>query len=590
MSSPLGIPGLLQPEVIGRGGFGTVYRVSEPEFGREVAVKIIQDRVDDDNQRRAFVRECRAMGTLSGHPHIVTVHRGGTTEHGEPYIVMDLMAAGSLADRLAGEGALPWNEVLEIGVAVAGALETAHRTGILHLDVKPANVLMSRYGEPKLADFGISRMPGVTATTDGRIAASIAFAAPERLLDGTAVPASDIYALGATLHTLLTGEPAFATKPGEDLLVAIARIVREPVPDLRTQGVPDPLALVVERLMAKSPLDRFATASDAAFALQAAQRACGRPVTKAVVEGAAGTGGDTATWAMLPPGRWALGASVPTDGPPVRPSYVPQTRSPAAVSAPARHDPPAGPMSVSDPAARTLVEQPPDRMPIDRPNPLAPTAPTLRAPIAPGAREPHPARRSRRPLVLALAVAGVLTVGAGGGALLVSRTSAVPQVPVPGSTPVAATTTPPGPTTAAPTAGSPTAVPPTNLRITVADDVRHPQRDVVAAHLDGYFQAVNDHDFATAFAYFAPDSLVVRNGFDAFRDGYSTTTVQRERITAISDLGADRVQATVTYRSRQSAEFGPDGATCTNWRLAYELVGPDRLIRRAKVVTDPQPC
>ena len=76
--------------------------------------------------------------------------------------------------------------MLEIGVAVAGALETAHRAGILHLDVKPANVLMSRYGEPKLADFGISRLPGVTATTDGRIRASIAYAAPERLLDGTA--------------------------------------------------------------------------------------------------------------------------------------------------------------------------------------------------------------------------------------------------------------------------------------------------------------------------------------------------------------------------------------------------------------------
>ena len=206
------------------------------------------------------------MGRLSGHPHIVSVHRGGTTDAGAPYIVMDLMDGGSLADRLRQEGPLAWPEVLEIGVAVAGALETAHRAGILHLDVKPANVLVSRYGEPKLADFGISRLPGVTATTDGRVRASIAYAAPERLLDGTATPSADLYSLGATLYTLLVGETAFSTKPGEDLLVAISRIVRQPVPDLRLHGVPDPAVRVIERLLAKSPVDRYPRPPTAAAA------------------------------------------------------------------------------------------------------------------------------------------------------------------------------------------------------------------------------------------------------------------------------------------------------------------------------------
>ena len=356
-------------------------------------------------------------GPLSGHPHIVTVHRGGTTELGEPYIVMDLMDAGSLADRLAGEGALPWPEVLEIGVAVAGALETAHRAGILHLDVKPANVLMSRYGEPQARRF--RHLPDAGGHRDhrrpGRGPASPS-PHPERLLDGTAMPASDLYALGATLYTLLAGEPAFATKPGEDLLVAIARIVREPVPDLRMHGVPDPLALVVERLMAKSPLDRFATASDAAFALQAAQRATGRPVTKAVVEGAAGTARghrDLGDAAPGPVGARGLRTDRRPAGPgrrtcrrPARPAAVTRRPRAATLGRTGRcrcPTPPLGPWSSSRRTGCRSTGR----------TRWHPTAPTLRAPIAPGAREPHPARRSRRPLVLALAVAGRADRGCG---------------------------------------------------------------------------------------------------------------------------------------------------------------------------------
>ncbi|WP_433558767.1 serine/threonine-protein kinase [Pseudonocardia xinjiangensis] len=291
-----GIPGLARPEVVGQGGYGTVYAAEEPEFGRRVAVKVLHERLDGDGVRRAFVRECQAMGALSGHPHIVTVHRSGTTARGEPYIVMDLMSAGSLADRIRRDGPLPWAEVLDVAVTVAGALETAHRAGILHLDLKPANVLVSRYGEPKLGDFGISRLPGVTETTAvGRIRASAAYASPERLLEGHATPAADLYGLGATMFALLTGRPAFVTDT-EELFATVARIARDPVPDLRPAGVPDAVCRVVERLMAKAPGDRFASAAEAAEALQGAQRATGQPVTRAVVEGpAAGGPGTTAT-------------------------------------------------------------------------------------------------------------------------------------------------------------------------------------------------------------------------------------------------------------------------------------------------------
>jgi serine/threonine-protein kinase PknK len=288
----LGIPGLLDARLLGRGGFGTVYSATEPEFGRTVAVKVLRQRFDDDAVRRAFARECRAMGAVSGHPHIVTVHRGGATADGAPYIVMDLMSGGSLADRVE-RGPLPWPEVLDIGVVLAGALETAHRHGVLHLDLKPANVLVSRYGEPKLADFGISRLAGAAETSAG-LRASPAFTAPERLADGSATVATDVYGLGATLFTLLAGSPAFQGGSDEPIVV-LARVLGLPVPDLRGRGVPDPVCRVLERLMAKSPDERYATAA-------AHQR---RPPGRRARRG---------------PGRRARGAAVPEHaGPGVQP-------------------------------------------------------------------------------------------------------------------------------------------------------------------------------------------------------------------------------------------------------------------------------
>ncbi|HKQ40836.1 MAG TPA: serine/threonine-protein kinase, partial [Pseudonocardia sp.] len=280
------VPGLERPEAIGRGGFGVVYAADEPAFGRRVAVKVLTARIGDDEARRGFERECRAMGTLSGHPHIVAVHRGGTTPSGEPFIVMEFMSGGSLADRMARGGPLPWSEVLDIGVLLAGALETAHRAGILHLDVKPANILMSRFAEPALGDFGISRLPGLTVTLDGRVRATATYSAPERLMNGEATVATDLYGLGATLFALLSGGPAFAGETGEEIVVTVARILREPVPDLRAKGVPGELAEVVERLMAKEPGERPASAADTGALLQAVQRATGRSVTRPVIEGA----------------------------------------------------------------------------------------------------------------------------------------------------------------------------------------------------------------------------------------------------------------------------------------------------------------
>ena len=132
----LGAAGFLNAEEIGRGGFGAVFRCEQPALDRTVAVKVLTAHLDPDNLER-FVREQRAMGRLSGHPHIVTMMQVGTTVSGRPYIVMQYHPKGSLHERIQRRGTLDWAASLRLGVKICGALEAAHRAGTLHRDVKP---------------------------------------------------------------------------------------------------------------------------------------------------------------------------------------------------------------------------------------------------------------------------------------------------------------------------------------------------------------------------------------------------------------------------------------------------------------------
>ena len=159
--------GFEDPEEIGRGGFGVVYRCSQPELDRIVAVKVLTADLEPDNLER-FVREQVAMGKLSGHPHIVSIFQVGTTATGRPYIVMQYHPHGSLEAKIHDNGPVGWADALHIGVKVAGALETAHRRETLHRDVKPANILLTEYGEPQLTDFGIARIIGGFETRTAR--------------------------------------------------------------------------------------------------------------------------------------------------------------------------------------------------------------------------------------------------------------------------------------------------------------------------------------------------------------------------------------------------------------------------------------
>ena len=284
------IPGFGDLEPIGSGGFSRVFKAVQVGVGRTVAVKVLFGTVHDDGSRGRFEREASAAGRLSDHPHVVPLHASGVTDDGHPYLVLDYLPGGSLGERLRQFGPLPVAEVVNIGAKLAGALETAHRAGILHRDVKPDNVLMSRYGEPQLTDFGIASVVGGYETRSGVLSLSLGHAPPEVI---AATPGfrpkatSDIYSLGSSLYNLLTGDLPFPQREGEMLPALLARIVTEPVPDLRRRGVPDPVARVVETAMAKEPSERYQRVVDFGAALVEAGRLSGFTVTPPLVESVA---------------------------------------------------------------------------------------------------------------------------------------------------------------------------------------------------------------------------------------------------------------------------------------------------------------
>jgi ATP/maltotriose-dependent transcriptional regulator MalT len=232
-------------EPVGRGGFGVVYRCNEPALDRVVAVKVLSSDPEDVDLEH-FNREQRAMGRVSGHPNIVPVLHSGVTFAGRPYIVMQYHRRDTLGAWLRGHGPLDVREALAIGVRLAGALETAHRAGILHRDVKPSNVLLTAYGEPQLCDFGIARIANSRETSSQRVVGSLAYIAPE-LFEGTAVSVlADVYSLAATVFAVLNGNPPFTMQSGEHPIAFVRRVMAGPIPDLRVEGIADPICSALE--------------------------------------------------------------------------------------------------------------------------------------------------------------------------------------------------------------------------------------------------------------------------------------------------------------------------------------------------------
>lgn len=266
----LGIPGLGPAVRIGYGGFAEVYRARQINLNRDVAVKVLRASGVDERARMRFTRECHAVGAVSGHPNIVGVHEGGFTDDGRAYLVMELCPGGSLADRLTASGPLSAAEVIDIGAKIAKALAVAHAAGVVHRDVKPGNILVTAWGEPALADFGIARVEGGQQTATGQVTASLAHAAPEVLEGGVPTPSSDLYSLGSTLFELFAGYPPHFRAADASVLALMRRVLTEPIPDPVVLGMPSPLASAVVRATARYPEQRFATGDEMAVALTSA--------------------------------------------------------------------------------------------------------------------------------------------------------------------------------------------------------------------------------------------------------------------------------------------------------------------------------
>ena len=343
---------------LGEGGMGEVYRATDPRLARDVAIKVLPRSLAADPKALArFEAEARAVAALS-HPNILGIYDLG--REGETlYAVTELIEGQTLRERIEREGALPLRETLDLGAQVARGLAAAHEKGIVHRDVKPANLLVARDGRIKILDFGLAKQ-AAPADSQSRIAAAatmgpgtepgtvlgtVGYMAPEQVRGEPADERSDIFALGVVLYEMATGERAFAGETGAETMTAILR--HEP----RQLGVPESpippgLERVVRHCLEKNPRQRFRSAEDLAFALESlaggssSQRSGGAPavaerssrrrtalaaVAALALLGAGGVGG----WLLSRGG--AVGAA-PATG--VRPTFRQLTKTPGGEGSP----------------------------------------------------------------------------------------------------------------------------------------------------------------------------------------------------------------------------------------------------------------
>src|SRR5579884_384883 len=257
-------------EVLARGGMGVVYRAHDADLGRDVAIKVLaREHAADAEVTTRFMREARVSARLSGVPNVVTVFDVGGLDD-QPFIVMAYLSGGSIQQRLAVEGPQPLGRTLAWLAQAARALDAAHDLGVVHRDVKPANLLLDGDDVVHVADFGLASAVGLRSLTGaGTVMGTAGYLAPEQALGRTAGAASDRYALGVVAFELMTGSRPFAA---ETWTAEAAAHVHAPVPSARERRdeLPRELDAVFQQALAKDPSDRFESCAAFGSALRRA--------------------------------------------------------------------------------------------------------------------------------------------------------------------------------------------------------------------------------------------------------------------------------------------------------------------------------
>jgi serine/threonine-protein kinase len=266
---------------IGRGSMGAVYRASDPLIERNVAIKTVDlGKLDDGTlePRLRFLREAKAAGRLS-HPGIVTVHDVGELED-LAFIVMELVEGRSVKDILDRGEKIPLAVAVEIIRQAAEALDFAHRHGVVHRDVKPGNLMLTREGAVKITDFGIARVDQTARTRTGILVGSPGYMSPEQLLGKPVDGRSDVFSLGAVLYELVTARGPFDADRREDVFTLMNNITnrQQDPPSKLDPKVPPSLDAIVERALKKKPGERYPSAGEMAAELRAVADWDARPV------------------------------------------------------------------------------------------------------------------------------------------------------------------------------------------------------------------------------------------------------------------------------------------------------------------------
>jgi serine/threonine-protein kinase len=304
---------------LGRGTMGVVYRAHDRDLGRDVALKVIRSTVEDADgavgtYEQRFLNEARAAGRLS-HPAIVVVHDvGRDTASGALFMALELLRGRTLQDVLLEEGPLTWPEAVRLAARVAEGLHHAHEHGIVHRDVKPANIMVLASGEPKVMDFGIAKVEASQLTAAGQLFGTPLYMSPEQARAGPVDGRSDLFSLGSVLYELLTGRRAFGSDSVHGIVLQVVQS-DPPPPSSLVAGIPRNLDRVVARCLAKDPGRRYADGGELATDLRAVLS--GTPLAVPAPEGPA-DGAATMVSSRLPPAP-SPAATRPSPGTPPGP-------------------------------------------------------------------------------------------------------------------------------------------------------------------------------------------------------------------------------------------------------------------------------